>query len=401
MLFPIQKEESLRELLFKNNFESIFLKESKEKNSIDILNLLLRSTRFNDISDILRVFCNKTSCLEILFKFFEISSYQGVYRFHFPIIKNFSYLIENFLHVFVFIEKFPIIQKILNSLFLSQRKLHLNDFLIKKLSANSSYIKSHEFFLTILNHESLISRKMYNIVQSHLNWFQTALEKNYTYNYYKNKLNFSVGKISLIENKHIKAFSLFIEIVEEIDENNFKNKLIAMHWLSFSSSLLKRNNLNGKIWSNFTPFKMKNLLEIKVLNSSIEKNNIILWEYIVFKTGKQPFFLDSLFLHIKKIFKTVSQLIKQILSIFSRLSIQNLTKKIGISRKRMEIILSYCVLKGRIRGYLDCTNDTFVTFLKKKPQIKIKSFTEASIKLAVLMNLSLERKILDTSFFKK
>ena len=96
--------------------------------------------------------------------------------------------------------------------------------------------------------------------------------------------------------------------------------------------------------------------------------------------------------HVKKFFKNVNKQIKQVLSIFARLSLQQFAKILGVSLSRVELILSYYILNGVHRGYFDCTNKTYVVFFKMPPQTKIKIFMEASVKLASIMNLNVQKR---------
>ena len=400
MLFPIQKEERLRELLLKKNLELVSDKELKDKYKNDLLAILFKSTRFNDISDIIRVFDRKTFASDLYSKGIQNHFCVGIYKFHYPIIRNFGYFIENLLDIFKFFERYPLIQKSLNSLLLSKKKFHLNDLLIKKLSIKNHLLKNDSFGLVILNHETLLAKKIYTVFQSYSNWFQLNLEKQYKYSNYKCKLNFSIGKIALAENKYMKAFSIFIEAIEESDKNEFKNKMIIMEWFIFCSSLLKKKNPNFKFLDEHVTFNTKNLLQAKALHYSIQTNNLILLENIIFKTGSPMIPSSSMYLHVKKFFKNVNKQVKQVLSIFARLSLQQFSKMLGISLRRVEIIMSYYLLNGVHKGYFDCENKTYVMLFKMPPRTKIKIFIEASVKLASIMNLNMQKKKLNDQFKK-
>ncbi len=156
----------------------------------------------------------------------------------------------------------------------------------KGLLIKKNGVKINSSIITIMNHENLFARKDFNGFQSYLDWFCFSLEKYFVYNYYKGKIDFSLGKIALIENKKIKAFSSFLEAMEELDDNDFKTKVIILEWFIFSFLLLKRTKYNNKFSSQHRFLKSKNLFQIKLIYNSIQKNNIALFEYIILNQKK-------------------------------------------------------------------------------------------------------------------
>ena len=391
MTSPLKDEETLRDFYFKQNKAYLF-DHQKELDTTNILIFLLVSTRFNDISDLLRVSRSEEVHNTNLHCIFENNSFSQNFVFNSPIIKSFGYFLEIYLNNYKNIENYPIIQKILNSLLLNKKKYRSSDYFIKKLFLKNNRLKKNSIFLTIMNHENLFSRKIFNEIQNYFDWFCSSIEKFFTYNYYKGKISFSLGKIALKENKKIKSFSLFIEAIEEFSRNNFKNKIITIEWAIFSSVLLEKNYQKNKLFDETVSFNSKNLLKIKAIRNSLERSNMILLEKLLYETNRQPIFYSTFYLLIKKFFRKMNKKIRFIFSVYIRFSIHHLAIQLGISREKVELALSHNTLKGKQQGYFDCINDTYNISIENKQKTELKKFLDISIYLGSLVGLSLNRK---------
>ena len=96
---------------------------------------------------------------------------------------------------------------------------------------------------------------------------------------------------------------------------------------------------------------------------------------------------------MKKNFKILKKKLFRLLSVFIRISLHQISIKLGVSRKSSEILLSYHTLRGQQKGYFDCTNDTFIVSFKTKSSPKIKTFITASIYLENYLALNSQSKI--------
>ena len=74
------------------------------------------------------------------------------------------------------------------------------------------------------------------------------------------------------------------------------------------------------------------------------------------------------------------------------MSLSQISIRLGTSRKKTEMFLSYNTLKGNQKGYFDCSTDCYLVSLKIKPEIKSNIFILTSINLDNLINLSSEKK---------
>ena len=388
---PLKKEESYRELFMEKKLTKLCKKDSELQFS-RFIDILLKSTRFNDISDFMRTFYQNSRLYTIFYEIFGESTHLQNFIFHYPIIISYNYFLENFLHKHSCIEKYFVIQKSLNSFLLNKKKFKSNKLFVKKLSAKYIGLKLNTIFVTIMNHENLMTQKIIYEAENYSEWFCLSLEKYLAYNYYRGKINFSLGKIALLENKKIKAFSLFIQAIEELGKNNFKDRLIIAEWIVFSSIFLKKINLNKKFWAQLISFRSKNLLKIKAINDSLERNNMILLEKIIFKSNKHSIVAHSFYVFAKKFFKRIKKKIKALLTIFIRIPMDQFSIKLGVSRKKTELSLSYYTLKGIYNGYLDSINDVYTVSFKTKMNLKSKIFMDASVNLGSLINFNLEKK---------
>jgi hypothetical protein len=392
MYSPLKNEEKLRELILKKNLNSFFQKPSEEKTFNFLINLV-KKTRFNEISDLLRTFNGKKNWIKNFSKLNRNFNLIRKYLFHFPIIVSFDFFLENY---FLNIDKednYSIFLKSLHSLLISKKKYQFIDLLTKGLLIKKNGFKINSSIITIMNHENLFARKDFNGFQSYLDWFYISLEKYFVYNHYKGKIDFSLGKIALIENKKIKAFSSFLEAMEGLDDNDFKTKVIILEWFIFSSLLMKKTKYNNK-FSNQTMFlKSRNLFHIKLIYNSIQKYNFALFEYIILHQKKHSIVSTSHYLFMKKNFKILKKKLFRLLSVFIRLSLHQISIKLGVSRKSTEILLSYHTLRGQQKGYFDCTNDTFVVSFKTKSSPKIKTFITISVNLENYLALNSQSKI--------
>jgi hypothetical protein len=392
MFSPLKKEEKLRELILKKNLNPFFQKCSEEKIFIFLINLM-KNTRFNEISDLLRTFNEKKNWIKNFSKLYRNFNLIRKYVFHFPILVSFDFFLENYFANINNEDNCSIFLKSFHSLLISKKKYSFIDLLTKGLLIKKNGVKINSSIITIMNHENLFARKDFNGFQSYLDWFCFSLEKYFVYNYYKGKIDFSLGKIALIENKKIKAFSSFLEAMEELDDNDFKTKVIILEWFIFSFLLLKRTKYNNKFSSQHRFLKSKNLFQIKLIYNSIQKNNIALFEYIILNQKKHSIVSTSHYLLIKKNFKILKKKLFRLLSVFIRLSLHQISIKLGVSRKNTEILLSYYTLRGQQKGYFDCTNDTFVVSFKTKSSPKIKTFINTSINLENYLALNFQSKI--------
>ena len=309
MMLPIKSEENSRDFISKKNMNRTYEIENDYFKQT-FINILLRSTRFNDVSDLLRSFKGKKSWSKDLSSFFrELNSIYN-FIFHYPLIISFNYFLESFLCTYPGIENYVIIQRAFHSHLLSKKKFQSSNFLIKKLSIKNYRLKKNLIFLAIMNHEKLFARKIYNGIQSYLNWFCLSLEKYFGHNYYKGKIKFSLGKVALIENKGLKAFSLFVESIEEFDKNDFKGKTIVLEWFIFTFILLKRRISKNRVLGDLISYKSKNLFKIKGIYNAIEKSNVVLLENIIYKSNGYSDIVGSFYLLTKKIFKSVKKKLK-------------------------------------------------------------------------------------------
>jgi len=392
MYSPLKSEEKIRELILKKNLNPFFQKSYEEKMFNFLLNLM-KNTRFNEISDLLRTFNEEKNWIKNFSKLYRNFNLIQKYVFHFPIIVSFDFFLENYFLNINKEDNYSIFLKSLHSLLISKKKYQFIDLLTKGLLIKKNVLKINSSIITIMNHENLFARKDFNGFQSYLDWFRFSLEKYFVYNYYKGKIDFSLGKIALIENKKIKAFSSFLEAMEELDDNDFKTKVIILEWFVFSSLLLKRIKNNNKFSNQPRLLKSKNLFQIKLIYNSIQKNNVALFEYIVLNQKKHSIVSTSHYHLMKKNFKILKKKLFRLLSVFIRLSLHQISIKLGVSRKSSEILLSYHTLRGQQKGYFDCTNDTFVVSFKTKSSPKIKTFITTSINLENYLALNSQSKI--------
>ena len=392
MYSPIKNEEKLRELIFKKNLNPFFQKSYEEKTFNFLLNLM-KNTRFNEISDLLRTFNGKKNWIKNFSKLYKNFNLIRKYVFHFPIIVSFDFFLENYLVNINKEDNYSIFLKSLHSLLISKKKYQFINLLTKGLLIKKNGVKINSSIITIMNHENLFVTKDFHGFQSYLDWFYFSLEKYFVYNYYKGKIDFSLGKIALIENKKIKAFSSFLEAMEELDDNDFKTKIIILEWFIFSSLLLKRIKYNNKFSSQPRFLKSKNLFQIKLIYNSIQKSNIALFEYIVLNQKNHSIVSTSYYLLMKKNFKILKKKLFRLLSVFIRLSLHQISIKLGVSRKSTEMLLSYHTLRGQQKGYFDCTNDTFIVSFKTKSSPIIKTFINTSINLENYLTLNSQSKI--------
>ena len=352
MYSPIKIEEESRELVLKKKI-NLFSNKCSVENEPKFIIDLLRKTRFNDISDILRTFNDRKDWLKNFSILFKNYNFIRKYVFHFPIIVSFDFFLENYLEKIKQEEHFSIFLKLLHSLLISKKKYKSVDLLTKGIAIKKSAGRVKSTTITIMNHENLFAKKNFNGFQSYLDWLYFSLEKYFVHNYYKGKINFSLGKMALIENKKFRAFSSFLEALEEFDENDFKTRLIVLEWFIFSSLLLKKIKFTNKFSGEFKSFNSKNLFKIKLIYNSIKRNNIILLEHTIFNQKKYFTILDSYYFLAKKILKNIKKKLLKILSVFIRLSMHEISIKLGVSRKSTEKILSYHILKGQKKGYFD------------------------------------------------
>lgn len=388
---PVKSEEYSRDLFSKKKMNRICEIEN-DKCKQNFFTILIRSTRFNDVSDLLKSFIGVEIWSKDLSSFFEhLTSIQN-FIFHYPLIISFNYFLENFLCKYPAIENYVIIQRLFHFHLLSKKKFQSSDFLIKKLSIKNYRLRKNFSFLIIMNHEKLFARKIFNGIQGYLKWFCLSLEKYFGYNYYQGKLRFSLAKVALVENKRLKAFSLFVESIEEFGKNDFKGKTIVIEWLIFSFILLKKRLPKNRLLGDLISYKSKNLFRIKGIYNAIEKNNIVLLENEIFKSKGNPIIFSSSYLLTKKIFKNIKKKIKKLLSVYIRLSIYQFAIYLGVSRNKTELILSYNTLKGKQKGYFEYITDTYVISFFKMPEIKTNIFIDALINLGCLVTISSEKK---------
>lgn len=387
---PVKEEERFRDFLIKNNLNCI-TKNDCRKIIGKLLDYLMKSTRYNDISDFLRGFNQKKNYLKNISEVFDKLSPNKNIVLHYPIIITFNYFLENYLNTFGCVENSHLFQKSLHSFLLNKGKSKSANFLIKKLTKKLVQVKKTSFFLTIMNHENLFIQNYFNGIQNYLNWFYLSLEKAFESNYYKDKFNFSLGKVALSQNKKIKAFSLFIQAIEDSKKGNFRTKLIIIEWFILSSLLLKKINQTNNFINRLNLLNSKNLFQIKTIYNCINKNNMVLIEKLIFNTNRTTFILSSSNLLVKKFFKKIKKKLVKILSIFIRSSINKLAMLLGVSRKRTEMILSYIILKGEQKGYFVCTTDTYSRSLKTKKVSNI--FINASLNLGSLVDVCSKLKI--------
>ena len=391
MQHPIKNEESIRDFFFKKNL--IRLSNRKKKKIFeDLLIILIKNTRFNDFSDMFRTLNGKKIWFSNFSKFFKNSSFNKNIVVHYPIIVSFNYFMENFFDNFLKIENYFAVQKFFHSFLINKKKFRSSDLLIKKLSVINFMFKKNLICIAIMNHENLLAKKNFGRIQCYLEWFSLSLEKSFSYKYYIERLNFSLGKIAIIEKKKAKAFSLFVEAIEDIDKKNFRNKIILIEWLIFSSIFLKKTSTKNRLLNDSISFRSKNLFRIKVLYNSFEKNNSILIEKIIYKPNGRSIIISSFSLLVKKFFKRIKNKIKKFLSLFIRISLHQISIRLGVSRKKTETFLSYNTLKGNQKGYFDCSTDCYLVSLKIKSEIKSNIFMLTSINLDNLINLSSEKK---------
>jgi hypothetical protein len=391
MQHPIKNEECLRDFFLKKKL-IMLSNRGKKKIFENLMIIIIKHTRFNDFSDMFRTFNGKKIWFSNFSKFFKNSFFNKNIVVHYPIIVSFNYFLENFLDKFLKIENYFAIQKFFHSFLINKKKFRSSDFLIKKLSVINFMFKKNLICIAIMNHENLLAKKNFDRIQCYLEWFSLSLEKSFSYKYYIERLNFSLGKIAIIEKKKAKAFSFFVEAIENIDKKNFRNKIILIEWLIFSSIFLKKISTKNRLLNDSISFRSKNLLKIKVLYNSFEKNNAIFVERIIYKPNGRSITINSFFLLVKKFFKRIKNKIKQFLSIFIRMSITQISIRLGTSRKKTEMFLSYNTLKGNQKGYFDCSTDCYLVFLKIKPEIKSNIFMLTSINLDNLINLSSQKK---------
>ena len=391
MSFPLKIEETLRDVIFKNKL-NCFTEKCPENYIYKLLIKLLKETKFNDISDLIRTFHkNQDYFRNPIFVFENLSFFQN-YIFHFPIIVSFDYFLENSLGNFNSMENYSIVLKSLHSLLICKKKYSSIDFFSKKISAENFKFKQNPTVVIIINHENLFSRGNFSGFQSYLKWFCFSLEKYSTYNYSRGKISFSLGKLALIENKTVKAFSCFLEAFEEFDKNDFKVKIIIADCLIFSSIFLKNLNLTVKRLGKLISFRSKNLFKVKKLYSSIKKNNLISLEALIFKSKTSQVISGSFLLLIKTFFKNIKKKLKIILSILVRVSMHYFSIILGISRGNVETILSYNTLKGYQKGYFNSNTDTFNSLVKIKVQPCTKLFLDTSVNLGNYLGLYLKKK---------
>merc|ERR1712166_1003539 len=316
-IYPVKKEETLRDFLVKKNLNDI---PKKEYLTIfdRFLGYLLKATRFNDISDLIRAFNQKKNWIENFSDVVDRLTIKKKFILHFPAIVTFNYFLETFLNAFEFIESYYLIQKSLHAFLLTKKKFKSDNFLIKKLTKKVCRMKKPKIFLTIMNHESSCTQKSFIGVQGYLGWFYLSLEKSFESNYYKGKFNFSLGKVALIQNKKIKAFSFFIQSLEDFNKRCFKSKMIIIEWFILTSFLLKKINQTNKFTNGSVLPNSKNIFQIKTIYNCIKKNNMALLEKLIFSKDLTPINLSSSYLLMKKFFKKIKKKINNLLSIFVR-----------------------------------------------------------------------------------
>ena len=107
---PLKKEESYRELFMEEKLSKLYKKDSGLQFS-RFIDILLKSTRFKDISDFMRTFFQNSRLYTIFYEIFEVSTHLQNFIFHYPIIISYNYFLENFLHKHSCVEKYLVIQK--------------------------------------------------------------------------------------------------------------------------------------------------------------------------------------------------------------------------------------------------------------------------------------------------
>ena len=105
---PLKKEESYRELFMEEKLTKLCKKDSELQFS-RFIDILLKSTRFNDISDFMRTFYQNSRLYTIFYEIFGESTHLQNFIFHYPIIISYNYFLENFLHKHSCIEKYFLI----------------------------------------------------------------------------------------------------------------------------------------------------------------------------------------------------------------------------------------------------------------------------------------------------
>ncbi len=132
MFSPLKKEEKLRELILKKNLNPFFQKCSEEKIFIFLINLM-KNTRFNEISDLLRTFNEKKNWIKNFSKLYRNFNLIRKYVFHFPILVSFDFFLENYFANINNEDNCSIFLKSFHSLLISKKKILIYRFIDKRI----------------------------------------------------------------------------------------------------------------------------------------------------------------------------------------------------------------------------------------------------------------------------
>jgi hypothetical protein len=370
---------------FNLNILNIFiLKESTKNllkiNFIEYFDCSIINFKFSELIKIFRFFYLRNFFLEDFIIYFEGFLIKKINRFQ---ILNFY---DSLIFVETIIKYFRNNEIVYEFYFLffdyifKKNFFHLSYFLLKKIEKE---IKEKKFFINVFlkKLDIFFKQREYTIANVCINFFLVFLEKE---NFGKNldqKILIEAGRISLNENKIIKAFSFYYEVFSKIS-SIYKIKIsLIFELLAYCSMFLKNQKMNLIYKNRYCKYNNLNFIFLEILNDSIEKKKFLIVETILQeKKWYSPIKIIKFFIS-KKYKILLKNSIIHVMESFSRISIKNLSLIIGVSTKKLKKNLSKYILNGNIKGFL---NQKYEFFFNMN---NIKNFSYFSILINLIFHI--------------
>ncbi|ABW97940.1 hypothetical protein HAN_1g98 (nucleomorph) [Hemiselmis andersenii] len=379
----------LEEVEKKNFYQNILFKSKKnffEKNLENFSKDLSKKTRILEISEIFRFnflkninkIGEKFLCYQKILKRKENSVYFLSYiEILFFKEAFFKILGKDDIFLYFFYIDYTIFKKF----------FHQCRYLIKKFEEKEK--KTKPFIkLTLYKTEYFFTQKNYKASKNCINFLQNLTEKEEFDKKTQIEIFLKAGILSVKENKIVLAFSYFFEALEKISNFSESKNNFIFEWLLFCSNFIKKKKINIFCKKNRYKYNISNFIFLEFLITGFRKEIFVLLEASIrekiwpFGTATMKFFLSKNFNFVLK------NRIKQFFETFIRIPLTELSIVIGISKRKIYLILSKLILEGETKGLLDFQTDSFVNFEKFNSYFIFSDFLNILIQLdQIVLNI--------------
>lgn len=341
-------------------FSKIFPPSSDSTNFEEFVISLFKNTKLAEICEILRFIFSKINRQKLKEHLKIISILNGQI-----VNENFIYFREISLNkglisriskqqqhdydFFLFLIDYALKKKFLNLVFYLLKKLET-----KILDKKKSFIK-----ICLFKFDFYFFQKNYKNAKSFINFLQFLTERDEIGGYNQSKILERAGLICLKENKILLAFSFFFESYGKL---NFRNKIgitRIFEFLIFISNFFKKQKINLFCRKGFYHYKILNFIFLEFINIGLQKKKLVLLESSLKEKNwnqknKSMKYFISKFLKIN-----IKNSLIFLLKPFLRISIFEFSMRLGISKRKTNLIIRKMIIKGEINGFLDKKTDSF------------------------------------------